>query len=132
MMKFVLKESKIAIHIESDRYYDDILPYWFTNKLGFLINRLFEVKRKQKSAPILELIHNPSNRDTDVASFSKLTGIKAFQSDASDMPAYVRIHLSSVKEAKTLALLIAILSARYLRSTDFFIKIMSTHQMLKC
>lgn len=107
-----------------------MLPQWFNEAVGIRLREFMPPKRNFKSQPIYELIHNPANSDTDLTSFKQLTGICPLEKDE-EFPPLITVHLRSVKEARTLAILVALLTCRYLRSKSFFIQLMSPSQIIE-
>lgn len=57
--------------------------------------------------------------------------LKTTINNLNEMPNYVRINLQTVNEARTLALVVATCTVRYLTAPNLFVKILSPNQIMK-
>jgi hypothetical protein len=88
-----------------------------------------------KSAYINELLHNPSQKDTDTINFKLWTTLMGHTKDEDsehqdEGSTYVRVHCGTKREARTLATLVALLTCRYQKNPNFFVKVMCMQQLL--
>ncbi len=129
-MRYQIQDSILVLRINLNRYKDSVMPIWFNEKCFVDENviQISQIRIKRALPPILSLFHpREAQRETDVVSYNSVLTTNIISQQKTK---YVRVHLDSVQQAKTLVLLIAVLTLKSIFHPQDFVKLVCQDQIL--